>query len=583
MNRKELFQKNIATIDLVQEMIMVFRRQNFNRGDRLFPEWIRNFSSLVESLFEKKKEYNTFGDIVDETRVAQMLRELMQAQEQKDYVLLADLLELKVLSFLLSVQDVIRMQESGDLLPDFFEKNCSCLGKQQLVKILLDRKRVMKEDMQMPDGGMITEYTDKERSCTYYIEQTSQGAPTLRLTDRAGDFYFHSNHSPLSEARLLVSNYYKPEGKEYCIYGLGLGYHISALFAECRGSAPITVFESDPHIFVLALQSLDFTRFLSNGVTFVYDPDFTLFMKYLQEHPGEVPLIHYPSLRNISCQSVRKRMEELFVQDSSVRNQLGEMLSNFRSNIRNCSRYIDELSGSIAKKDIFLVSAGPSLDKNVRLLKEKPKSAVIVSVGTVYKKLIKEGIRPDFAVFLDASDRIYGQVAGLENETVPLWIASTACGKIAARCRGETYLICQEDFHEAEQYAGGHGYRTYTTGGSVSTIAFDVCIRLGAKRVIAIGLDLAYTGNKIHASNAGRRELSGDVSGLLAVRASDGSTVYTTQAMEIYRQWFEKRIRQAVKETKNGEPAEFINATEGGAYIAGMKYCTLQEAINTAI
>ncbi len=570
MNAKEIFQKNIEAIDLVNYMILLFCKQNFNRGDRLFPAWVQNFSALVGTFFAEKNYFNAHGTIVDEADIADMLNVLMRAQEQKDYVLLSDLLKLRVLPLLYSLQEIIRAQEEEPLFLDHFQTNLDYLEIKQ--PALASQLRARRGDKPL------LSFTDRGRHCTYELEQTSQGVPTLKVTDKNGSYYFHSNDSPLLEARLLVSNYYEERKTQYRIYGIGLGYHVRTLYAECRGGVPITVYENDLNMLVFAMQATNFVPLLQRELRLVYDPDFLLFMESLQS-TSEAPVIHYPSLRNISQDAVKKRMEELFVQDSSIRNQRGEMLSNFRNNIKNCGYDIGELKDKIDGKEVYLVAAGPSLDKNIAMLKEKPKNAVIIVVGTAFRKLLSEGIRPDYAVFLDASERIYAQLAGLEKESVPLLIASTACRRLAENYQGSAYLICQKEFEEAERYAKEHGYRTYMTGGSVATIAFDIALRLGAKRMIAIGLDLAYTGNKLHAAGAGRRELLGDLTGLIPVKASDGGEVYTTQAMEMYRQWFENRIAQAAVELPQEELPEFINATEGGAYIAGMKYCMLRDVI----
>lgn len=571
MNTKELFQKNIEAIDLVNYMVLLFYKQNFNRGDRLFPAWIQNFSALVGTFFSEKDYFNAPGMIVEEAEIADMLKALMRAQEQKDYVLLADLLKLRVLPFLYSLQEIIRQREETPLFLDYFQTNLTELEKIQ--PALASRLKIRRGDQ------LLLSLTDEGKHCTYELEQTSQGAPTLKVTDQKGSYYFHSNESPLLEARLFASNYYEEQKEQYCIYGMGLGYHVRALNAECRGGVPLTVYESDLNMLVFAMQAANFVPLLQKELCLVYDPDFMLIMKALQSS-SEAPVIHYPSLRNISQEAVKKRMEELFVQDSSIRNQRGEMFSNFQNNIVNCRHEVGELKEQIEGKDVYLVAAGPSLDKNVAMLKEKPNNAVILVVGTAFRKLLAEGIRPDYAVFLDAAERMYAQLAGLEKESVPLLIASTACRRLAENYQGPTYLICQKGFEEAERYAKEHGYMTYMTGGSVATIAFDIALRLGAKRIIAIGLDLAYTGNKLHAVSAGQRELSGDLTGLIPVKAAEGGEVYTTQAMEIYRQWFENRISQATAEFPREEQPELINATEGGAYIAGMKYCTLQDVID---
>ena len=569
---------NIASMDLIQDMIRLFRKQNFNRGDRLFPSWIQNFSVLIGICFEEKAYLNQFEEVINEKEISAALKEIMSAQEQKDYVLLADFLEMKVIPLLVSIQEILRMhaQEQFSFYTNCFDLNLAYLQETQPKLAALLQKQYAKMCSSM-DRGILLSYTDKLHGCIYEIEQTTQGAPTLKLTDKNGSWYMHGNNSPMEEARFFAGQYYEQRREDYVIYGMGLGYHVLALFEECRGTVPITVFESDLNILIFAFQLHNLIPYMKNGVQIIFDSDFRLFAKAL-ENPSEAPVIHYPSLRNIFNPNVKKKLEELFVHDSSVRNQLGEMLANFRHNIKNCGHYADELRPSIMGKDVYLVAAGPSLDKNIELLREKPANAAVIVVGTAFRKLVTLGIRPDFVIFLDASSRIYSQLSGLEQETIPMLVASTALRSLAQNYAGETYLICQEGFAEAEQYALQRGYHTYMTGGSVATIAFDAALSLGAKRVIAIGLDLAYTGNKIHAMNAGRRELSDDMAGFMEIKASDGGTVYTNPAMEMYREWFERRIAKARKEQGEQLP-EFINATEGGAYIEGMEYCTLAEAI----
>ncbi len=581
MNTKDIFQKNIEVIDLVNQMILLFRRQNFNRGDRIFPIWIQKFSALMGIFFEQKTYFNEYGVLIEETLVTQMLKEIMQAQEQKDYTLLADLLELRILPFFLSVQDVLRAKESDCLFDNSFETNLRYLQTVDpiLAGILREQRNRMLSLKCENESDMILSYKDDKLLCSYELEQTSQGNPTLRMTDQKGSWYFHGNACPLDAARSFASTYYRTDRMGYCIYGLGLGYHVRALCEETCFAVPVTVFESDLNIIVLAMQMYDYSSLLQRNLKIVYDPDFHKFMEHIQ-NDSEPPVIHYPSLRNISYEAVKKRMEELFVQDSSIRNQLVEMLANFNSNILHCTHYVDELKSEITGKDVYLVAAGPSLDKNIELLKKKPKNAVIIVVGTAFRKLMNENIKPDYAVFLDSGSRVYGQVQNFDTKRVSCLIASTACKEIAQNYQGDCYLVCQNGFKEAQRYASEHGLNTYNTGGSVSTIAFDIAIGLGAKSVIVIGLDLAYTGNKIHASGADWRTLSEDATGLVEIKSFDGGTVRTTMAMEMYRLWFEKRIADANNALPKEHVPDFINATEGGAYIAGMKYRSLKEAID---
>ena len=66
--------------------------------------------------------------------------------------------------------------------------------------------------------------------------------------------------------------------------------------------------------------------------------------------------------------------------------------------------------------------------------------------------------------------------------------------------------------------------------------------------------------------------------GLLQVRDWDGNMVQTSVALDMYRKWIEQRVTRANKELPD---VELINATEGGAYIQGMKHMKLSDLLNS--
>ena len=51
-----------------------------------------------------------------------------------------------------------------------------------------------------------------------------------------------------------------------------------------------------------------------------------------------------------------------------------------------------------------------------------------------------------------------------------------------------------------------------------------------------------------------------------------GGTVRTKIIFNMYREWMEDRIARTNPAAENGPSITFVNATEGGAYINGMKH-----------
>ena len=536
MNTQELYRTITSLINELREMVLCFRMQNFNRGERIFSGFTERYATVLTELFSRAE----LAQAMDENRILSELKGLMSAMEQKDYILMADLMQLQTVPFLEAVQNALRSQADED------------------ADVLLL-------------GTQIT-----ESGKTYRLEPTGTGDLTLAVSDGDGTFYMHSNESPAQEASLFALQYLDEEAPGYVLYGLGLGYHVLALCRAVHGLTNIRVYESDPAVIALARQVTDFGAYEGRNLQIITDPLLEKFAQAASE-PGMVVVIHHPSIRNVADPSIRERLRQLFIQDSSIRNQIGEMKANFRENIKYCPRLADEAADRFQGRDVVLVAAGPSLDKNVELLKElqadPDNRPLVVCVGTAFRKLLGMGLRPDFVGFLDSSERIRRQIAGVELETVPAFIAATATMQIARDYAGEKYLLCQQGFERAEAFAKERGGRTFETGGSVATILTDAARQFGAKRIIAVGLDLAYTGMQVHAAGAGNSSVLSDTEGLIKVTGQDGSDVYTTAAMHMYIEWFERYVAAHAN-----EGTAFIDATEGGALIGGMQIMTLREA-----
>lgn len=105
------------------------------------------------------------------------------------------------------------------------------------------------------------------------------------------------------------------------------------------------------------------------------------------------------------------------------------------------------------------------------------------------------------------------------------------------------------------------------------TTALDAVLRLGARRLVFVGLDLAFTDNLAHASGTSNR-VATDIGDLTPVKAWSGGTVYADSKFILYRTWMERRLKE-----KDAAEAEVVNATEGGSYIEGMRHIPLAEVI----
>lgn len=226
---------------------------------------------------------------------------------------------------------------------------------------------------------------------------------------------------------------------------------------------------------------------------------------------------------------------------------------------------LDELGGQIRGRDCLLVSAGPSLEKQLDKIHAIQRRMPILCVGPAWKTLRAVGIRPDLVFSIDPFRDNFTHFEGLESEGEILVSDLANNHDVVNSFRGTISF-----FHtniETGNFAKKLGFETpfLNCGGSVAHTAFSFCTRYTAKSVILVGQDLAYTGGISHATgHTGRSFLDHDrkknPERFLEVTAYGGEgRVWTNIQMDAYRVWFESQVNVT----------SVVNSTEGGARING--------------
>ena len=564
----ELYNKNIRLQYISDVIVKSVYRQNYDRALRNLKQFTAELSLYMNGCMENTE---TIGIDISDFGLADFLVNIMNAQKADDYILIADLIQMQMIPFLLSVQESVRNFCDVMFCQEIWEENIVRLReKSPKLAALIEKEQEKWFAAENPE---------------YWLEPTNSGLFTLASSDDKGVYYFHSNWNPQLEAVEFANYYYDMTCANYIVLGFGLGYHCEAL-ANMDEDICINIYENDLSVVVQAMMANNLGWLWNNeNVNIIYDNDFSTMSKELSKTDVEdkVFVIHHPSLRHIKNSDIKAKLEHIFIRDSGIRNQRALMESNFNSNIRNKTDVIDVLKERFDGKHGIIVAAGPSLDNNVEQLLNKPDNTLIIATGTVFRKLISLGVEVDYVIVADANRRIFGQLAGNLDSMVPLLYLSTAYKGFAEKYKGDKYVILQRDHNLAMEEARRLGVDTYGTGGSVSTTALDVCISLGCASIAFIGLDLAYTGNFAHATGTSRR-VANDVYDMQKVPgyeisdSTDGAAyevkkveLTSSNLFDMYRNWIEKRVKE--KDVK----IPIYDATEGGSFINGMKIVTLKE------
>ena len=575
MNYQMVYQNNLSIMLLLTRCKEAIRIQDYDGGVRRFREFLFYFQKTLEELIKNQNILIQDGIQIENTYMTGMLAELLAAQKENDYILLADYLELKVEPFLVMLQNMFSGKQLEHTQKNWFEDNLAVLQKKQERLAVLLKTEYEKHEFAEID--LLKPFTIN--SVTYSVEETQKGYLTIKIQRDGHHRYYHSNKDPREEGMYFASHYYNEEAFSYEVLGAGLLYHIWGLADKVSNALPINVYEPDLIILIINMMHYHLGHAFEHFLTLHYDPNLTKLINAIETNPYGF-VIHAPSIDNIAMDTMKERMRSFFITDSSFRNQRTLLDCNFKLNVKAL-----ELSDDVSKKvehdvwryffgkDIYIVAAGPSLDKNLEQLRQKPKNAVIISTGTTFHKMISMGIRPDYVMVTDPNERVIFQLRENEKESIPMILLSTANRQFIQKYHGKKYLIFQKEYKPAEEYAGLNNLTLYETGGSVTTTALDFSIRANAGRIIFLGLDLAFTNNLAHASDTSNM-IATDEEELIEVKEYFGGKVLSDAKFIMYRKWIEKRIQR-----KDAHQIQMINATEGGSYILGMKHIPLERVI----
>lgn len=255
-------------------------------------------------------------------------------------------------------------------------------------------------------------------------------------------------------------------------------------------------------------------------------------------------------------------------------------VKNMLDNIKYlCNGYKTIQLVEVIPRDIpgILVSAGPSLNKNIKELKRAKGKAFIIAVDTAIKPLLSEGIIPDMFAVVDGRKPL-SLVEKEEAKEIPL------LGTLSASSAVLKYHTGMKFFYNEGYAVSDHillkqdmDFGSVETGGSVATTAFSLLYKIGLPCIILVGQDLAYTGDKSHAdgtfADVMKKE---DTKNYITVEGNTEEKVPTTEILKLYLKWFGDYIAAAKKYDPN---FRVINATEGGAKIEHTEIMTLHDAI----
>jgi hypothetical protein len=444
----------------------------------------------------------------------------------------------------------------------------------------------------------------------YELVATRTGGVTpLRRADGKALF---SRYDPRREAeRWLATQSLRPDDLPVFI---GFNPH---LIAAC-GERPLVVVEEDAAL-LRALMDGPPLDMLDADVHLVLDPDgpllanairasFDLF-RHLEVRVLRVPHVENDAWVLAMTSTALEIQREVSLNALTIASQSQAWMKAVAENLvawtesPESGAIIDRLEGETA----ILVAAGPSLEKNGHLLAEVRDRALVIAVDTALRRLDRLGIVPDIVVGIDTNEVNAWDVNDVGAAALQSLLAAdpVAHPKLVRAFRGPKLFLrtinCVLDDEGGllpdplpidlflERIAGAPFSVSWQSGGSVSTNALFLAFILGIRRVIMIGQDLAFTGDRLHARGVAHEDAW--ITALDRFRSREGmerrarrdsfevpawggGLVRTSPVLREYLLWIERSIERGFARSM-----EIIDATEGGAAKRGTRRIAFQEAL----
>jgi len=379
------------------------------------------------------------------------------------------------------------------------------------------------------------------------------------------------------------------------LFGMGNGVLIASLL-DSSIRKRVVVVEPEVEVLWIVLHFIDFSQAIQSGRLVILSDTSLSFAgivglfgdndvkRYARVYDMHVNLPYYERF----AQRIQE-INQLFVQAlrhviTTVGNDVTDTLIGMEHHFMNLDLMVQtptlyELFKKAKNTNMaVLVSTGPSLNKQLPLLKEVAPYVTIVAVDASFPVLSAYGIKPDIVVSMERialSSTFFKNTPAEFYDGVVFSLSSLQHPELLRSIKGGVIQMSMRPFgfmqaFELDQW----GY--IGIGMSAANKAYELIYHSRFERCVLIGQDLAYSdGGLSHAQGhvLGADEVKAKASDVDVVRYGGEGMIRTSAVWNWFRSFFETDIRETAARM------ETINATEGGARIAGAIEMPFREVI----
>lgn len=431
-----------------------------------------------------------------------------------------------------------------------------------------------------------------DKKNTACIRKSYNNQPIVVYHKQDKEYYLNSRYNPAFAAKIFMAMYSDITDKSGLImFGLSNGMFAREYFDSIKKDVFLFVYEPCVDIFYEVIQNIDISDLLLNNkfhlfVEGINEGEFGYKLETCNNYENYqkikytvLPLYKklFPDEYNNFVEAIKQQAMGFQITINTAL-KMGERycytsIQNMRY-LPGCRNGFDYVG--VFPKDLpaIVVAAGPSLEKNVDLLKTVKGKALVIVVDSAIKTVYSRGIIPDIVITIDNQKplRLF-DADGIEDAFLFADGAANTDVFDAIHPRNLIFYSSASTIWDRLFASENTQIKEVYSGGSVALDALAMSIVMGFKKVILIGQDLALTGGKQYADgdNIDIEKAIGD--GMIVVKDIYGNDIVTKAD---YRDF----IRNIEDVAYTNPDVEIIDATEGGAFKKYTTIMTLQEAID---
>jgi hypothetical protein len=299
------------------------------------------------------------------------------------------------------------------------------------------------------------------------------------------------------------------------VFGIGLGHHIPQLVEETPAKH-IVLIEPVTEFLFHALSAIDWGEVFAaaerRGIVFHFvlakDPDkISAAVEGIVSTEGNIFLNgsyfcpHYYSWTlKETLVILKERLKNHYISSGFIEDEI-EMVRNCVQNLERWPFHLIE-SRPFREQNlpVFILGAGPSIDKDFPEIRKLRDRVIVISCGTALGILLKNGIRPDIHCELERGELTYTILSGVRDEYgfdgITL-IASTTVDPRVSGLFDKRWYYFRAGLSSTTLFRS-EGTPLYGADPLVCNTAFSAAAHLGFTQVYLFGVDLAQKQTGLH-------------------------------------------------------------------------------------